>query len=416
MQPTASRRYNQVRGCAVPSRLFSLLLLPLLTIATLPAQTVQARFTTNKANYGIGEPIIVTLTVSNNGNAPIWVDFKSPHMPWQCQDFAVEIPEASPVRQWGCGFQTSCGRGFREIPAGGSIALQQLLNWQFSFHEPGTYTLHASTAIVAHNQGLFDSPEIEKLEVSDTMKANLQRSNESQLKLAFQPYVEQLNSPEPEKRSEAAGAITALAPAFLEDVLIELTKTDHAYSAIEALRKTNTLKSREALAQLARNSSDSMLRIEAIRNLGRTNDMTYLPLLFELSDSNNKEIQNVAAEAAGNLGGSTAVPQLASLISSPNAVTRLAGANGLGSSHANEAVSVLIGRLLDSDANVRQAAVSGLRLITHRVAFDSNQWADVTSVQSAATVHQRWVRWWSSHGSDSKAHGITDCSPPEPLD
>lgn len=398
------------------SRLHSLLLLPLLTTTTLPAQNVQARFTANKANYGIGEPIIVTLTVSNNGDAPIWVDFKSPDMPWQCHDFAVEVPEASSVRQLGCGFAISCGRSFQEIPASGSIARRQLLNWQFSFHEPGTYTLHASTAIVVHNQDLFDSPEIEKLEVSDTLEANLQRSNESQLKLAFQPYVEELNSPEPEKRSEAAGAIVALAPAFLEDVLIELTKTDYAYAAIEALRKINTQKSREVLAQIARNSSDSMLRIQAIRNLGRTNDVTYLALLFVLMDSSDKEIQNAAAEAAGNLGGSTAVPQLASLISSPNVVTRLAGTNGLGSSHANEAVPFLIEMLLDSDADVRQAAVGGLSLVTHRTAFDGNQRADVTSIRPAAALHQRWVRWWTSHGSHSMAHGITDCSPPELLD
>lgn len=398
------------------SKLLYLLLLPMLAVTTVSAQDVQARFTTNKANYGIGEPIIVTLTVSNNGNSPIWVDFKSPDMPLLCHDFAVEISEASPANQWGCGIAGSCGRSFRVIPGGGNIARRQLLNVEYSFNKPGTYTLHARTAIVVHNQDVFDSPEIERLEVSDALKANLQRSNESQLKLAFQPYVEELNSPEPEKRSEAAGAITTLAPAFLEDVLIELTKTSYAYAAIEALRKADTVKTREALAQIATNSSDSILRIEAIRNLGRTNDVTYLPLLFQLMDSDSKGIQNAAAEAAGNLGGSTAVPQLAKLVSSPNAATQLAGTNGLGNSHANEAVPFLIGMLLDSDANVRQAAVSGLWLITHRAAFDGNQWADVTSVQPAAAVHQRWVRWWSSHGNDNKPHSMTDCSAPESLD
>ena len=181
-----------------------------------------------------------------------------------------------------------------------------------------------------------------------------------------------MHSPELEESSEAAGAITALAPPFLEDVLIELTKTNCAYAAIEALRKANTLKTREALAQIARNGSDSMLRLEAIRNLGRTNDVTYLPTLVQLMNSDSKEIQNAAAEAAGNLGGSSAVPQLASLISSPNVVTRLAGTNGLGNSHANEAVPLLIGMLVDADPNIRQAAVSGLWLLTQRAAFDGN--------------------------------------------
>ena len=399
-------------------KLLPLLLLPMPTVTTLSGQDVKGRFATNKADYGIGEPIFVTLTVSNNGNSPIWVDFKSPDMPLLCHDFAVEIPEAGPAKlwEWGCGISGSCGRSFRQIPAGGNIVRRQLLNMEFSLHEPGTYTLHAHTSIVVHNQDVFDSPEIERLEVSDTLKAHLLRSNESQLKLAFQPYVEELNTAEPEKRSEAAGAITVLAPAFLEDVLIELTNTSYAYSAIEALRKADTPKTREALAQIARNSGDSMLRIQAVRNLGRTNDVTYLPLLFQLMDSDNKDIQNTAAEAAANLGGSTAVPQLSNFISSPNTVTRLAGANGLGNAHANEAVPLLIGMLLDSDHDVRQAAVSGLWLLTHRAAFDGNQWADVASLQSAASVHQRWVRWWSSHGNNSKAHGMGDCSPPKPID
>jgi HEAT repeats len=333
-----------------------------------------------------------------------------------CHDFAVEIPEASPAGQWGCGIAGSCGRGFREIPAGGNIARRQLLNAEFSFNEDGIYTLHARTAISVHNQNLFGSPEIDRLEVSDTLKVKLYRSNESQLEAAFQPYVEKLHSPELEERSEAAGAITALAPSFLEDVLIELTNTTYAYAAIEALRKADTSKTREALARIANNGSDSALRIEAIRNLGRTTDMTYLPTLVHLMYSNSKDIQNDAAEAAGNLGGSKAVPQLASLISSPNVATRLAGANGLGDSHANEAVPLLIGMLVDSEPNIRQAAANGLWLLTHRVALDGDKWADVTSVQSAAAVRQRWVRWWSSHGNSSKAHGMADCSAPQALD
>lgn len=394
-------------------------LLPLLLLASAPilsAHDVRARFTTNKANYGIGEPIIVILVVTNSGSSPIWVDFQSPDSPLFCHDFAVEIPKASPAGLWGCGIAGSCGRGFREIPAGGNIARRHLLNAEFNFNEDGIYTLHARTAIAVHNQNLFSSPEIDRLEVSDTLTVNLHRSSENQLKAAFQPYVNELHSPELEESSEAAGAITALAPPFLEDVLIELAKTNYAYAAIEALRKANTLKTREALAQIASNGSDSMLRIEAIRNLGRTNDVTYVPMLVQLMDSDSKEIQNAAAEAAGNLGGSSAVPQLASLVSSPDVATRLAGTNGLGNSHANEAVPFLIGMLVDSDPNIRQAAVSGLWLLTHRAALDGDKWADVTSVQSAAAVRQRWVRWWSSHSNRSTAHSMADCSAPQPLD
>jgi HEAT repeat protein len=207
-----------------------------------------------------------------------------------------------------------------------------------------------------------------------------------------------------------------LAPPFLEDALVELTKSSYAYGAISALRKADTSKTRAALAQIATSTDDSMFRIEAIRNLGRTNDLAYLPTLFQLMASDDKQIQNAAAEAAGSLGGRAAVPQLAALASSPGVETRIAGTNGLGDAHASQAVPILIGKLLDSDANVRQAAVSGLWLLTHRAAFENNQWADVTSPQSSAAVHSRWVRWWNTHRNDAKVHGLADCAPPESLD
>ena len=401
----------------VLNRLLSLLLLPLLTAATLSAQDVESRFTTDKANYLSGEPVFVALTVSNKGNKPVWIDFKSPDLAkLLCDDFAVEVPGAeSAQEQWGCGSAGSCGRGLREVLPGKSLSLRQLLNWRFRL-QPGVYDIQAHTAIVVHAQNLFDSSQVAQFDVTDSLTVKVQRGNENQLKAAFQPFVEELDSPDLMKRSEAAGAITALAPPFLEDALVALTKTSYAYTAIVALRKADTSKTREALAQIATGGGDSMLRIEAARNLGRTHDATYLPTLFQLMETDNKEIQNAAAEAAGNLGGAAAVPQLAALVSSPDAETRRAGTNGLGDAHASQAVPVLIGLLLDSDANVRQAAVSGLWLLTHRAAFENNQWADVTSPESAAAVHQRWVHWWNSHRSDSEIHGLADCAPPKPLD
>lgn len=399
------------------NKLAPFLLLTLLTAATLAARDVEARFTTDKTNYLVGEPVFVALTVSNKGDESVWIDLKSPDLAkLLCDDFAVEVPGAvSAQEQWGCGVAGSCGRGFREVLPGKSLSLRQLLNSQFRL-QSGVYAIRAHTAIVVHPQNLFDSPQIAQLDVTDTLTVKVERGNEDQLKAAFQPFVEELDSPDLIKRSDAASAITQLAPPFLEDVLVELAKSNYGGAAIIALRKADTLKTREALAQIATNSGDSGLRITAIHNLGRASDMTYLPALLRLMQSDDKQIQNAAAAAAGNLGGDAAVPQLAALVSSPDAETRAAGTNGLGDTHAGPAVPVLIGLLLDSDANVRETARSGLYLLTHRAAFDGNQWADVTSPQSAATVHQRWVRWWNSHVNDGEIHGMSDCAPPESLD
>ena len=128
------------------------------------------------------------------------------------------------------------------------------------------------------------------------------------------------------------------------------------------------------------------------------------------------QIQGAVAEAVGNLGGATAVQEIRVLLSSADVQTRQAGANGLKYTQARDAVPILIGLLLDSDAGIRQTAVSGLWLLTHRVVFDRNNWADVTTPQAAGNVHQRWVRWWQANGDEAAIHGMGDRTSPQPLD
>jgi HEAT repeats len=270
-------------------------------------------------------------------------------------------------------------------------------------------TIRAQTTIIVHAQNLFDSSQIAQFDVTESLPINVQGSSENQLQAVFQPYVEELHSPDLLKRGEAANAITVLAAPFLEDVLMEMTKSSYASAAINALRNSGHCKDPGS-------SGDPGLRRAAIGNLGRAGDTTYLPALLSLMQSDDKQIRYAAAEAAGNLGGAQAVLQLAALACSADAETRLAGTHGLGEAQASPAVPVLIGLLLDSDENVRHAAVTGLWVLTHHAALDSNQWSDVTSMQSAAGVQKRWARWWSTHGKASKVHGMADCAPPESLD
>src|SRR5947207_10279147 len=159
-----------------------------------------------------------------------------------------------------------------------------------------------------------------------------------------------------------------------------------------------------------------MLRMAAIDNLGRTRDLAYLSTLFQLMESDDKSIENAAAEAAGTLGGSEAIPRLSTFVSSGEAEKRISGANGMGRSRAREAVPILIGLLLDSDSNVRQAAVSGLWLLTHHAALNGHEWADRSTVESAIAVHQRCTNWWRSNGAWCDLHGRADCSAPETRD
>jgi len=345
----------------------------------------------------------------------MWLDFKVTGFPFPCNDFDIEVPGAALASDWGCGAAASCGRGFREVQPLKTILIRRLVDASFRIRQPGLYEVRAHAIVSVHHQNLFDSPEAEKLDLSQSLAVHAIGGTEQQLKEAFQPYVEALNSSDDMIRGNAAQAITELAPTFLEDVLIKLAKSPYAYGAIIALRKANTHATRAALADIATGGDDPSVRIWAIQNLGRANDTSYLPSLIKLMESEDKEIQYVAAAAAGNVGGRAAVNRLSALVSNADAETRSAGANGLGQTRAREAVPILIEVLLDSDANVRQTAVSSLSLLTHYAAFDGNAWADISTAESAAAVHQRWVKWWSSHWTSCEMHGIADCASPKPL-
>ena len=116
-----------------------------------------------------------------------------------------------------------------------------MLNQQYRL-EPGAYSLRAQISVVVHKQNLFDSPQIGQFDVSETLLTKVERSNENQLKSVFQPIVAELEDADLMRRSEAAGAIMALAAPFLEDALVEPAKTNYAFGAITALRKANTPK------------------------------------------------------------------------------------------------------------------------------------------------------------------------------
>lgn len=410
-----SEEVSLYEGRVVLNKFLLLMLLTSLTAAKLSSQAVEARFTTDKSTYILGEAAYVILSVSNNTNDPIWVGFGPTNI--FCQNFLIEAPGLdSASEQWGCGTAGSCGRSLLKVDPGRITTVRQLLNREFRLQRSGTYVIRPHTIITVRTQDLMSAPQLDEFTASDNLTIDVQVGVEGQLQAAFQPIVKELASTDLNRRGDAAAAIIETAPSFLEDVLIELAGTNYGFAAMTALRKADTQKTRDALARIATEGDNQSFRVEAIRNLGRTGDGAYLPALLQLMKSTDIQIQSAAAEAAANLGGSTVIPAITVLLSSADVERRQAGANGLEYTRAREAVPILIGLLFDSDASIRQTAVSGLWLLTRRVAFDGNQWADVTAPRAANNVHQRWVDWWKSQGKGIEIHGMADCAPPESLD
>src|SRR5438132_7145888 len=87
----------------VSNSLLVALSLTLLGPLSVSAQGIEARFSTEKTNYLVGEPLFVILTVSNKTSETSWLEFQSPDLAkLLCDDFAVEVTAAEPAEEpWG---------------------------------------------------------------------------------------------------------------------------------------------------------------------------------------------------------------------------------------------------------------------------------------------------------------------------
>ena len=58
--------------------------------ASLSAQRLEARFTADKNIYLVGEPVFITLSVTNKSDSTVWVDFTVSDA--FCENFDIEVP------------------------------------------------------------------------------------------------------------------------------------------------------------------------------------------------------------------------------------------------------------------------------------------------------------------------------------
>ena len=83
-----------------------------------------------------------------------------------------------------------------------------------------------------------------------------------------------------------------------------------------------TEKALDALALIAAGKQSLQFRRDAIRNLGRAGNASYLATLLELMKSEDPAIKAEAAQSVGTLGGEQAIQALAILLSNPDVQVR----------------------------------------------------------------------------------------------
>lgn len=329
--------------------------------------------------------------------------------------YTFEVSGVDRVRpDWGCGgIAGSCLSGIRVLNPGEKQSEQILLNKRYRFEKPGSYDVVAIRRFpFAWGEGAFTLSE--KIDFREYLTIVLVKGEQPELLAAFQPVVEELESEDWYQKQWARLVITELAPTFLEEVVLGLARSDDISAvgfSIKGLKRLNTKRSRQALAELAETASEDGRRQNAIRALARLGDQKYLPLLKRLASGKDRDLQFAAIRAVGELGGEDVISFLLPLLRNADPLIRHDAVFGLANTGSRAVIPVLMEMLQDSEGMVRQSAANALSQLTHRSAR-----LDVRDPARASKASQRWLRWWALNWDKAGAFGPRECGAYQLLD
>jgi hypothetical protein len=188
-----------------------------------PAQ-VTGTFSLEKSTFAPGEPVLLTLTLHNEGKDSAEVHTADPYS--FCSGYKIHITrDAAPEPACFQGYGGSCMSGALSLGPGASHTERLLLNYRNNSQGdlgapvslPGDYTVDASRDIayapLGSNSRVYTAPD--HSEVHQTFHLSI--DNALELSPTFYvPYIQQLDSKKDQVRRETARTLATLAPPALE--------------------------------------------------------------------------------------------------------------------------------------------------------------------------------------------------------
>ena len=143
--------------------------------------------------------------------------------------------------------------------------------------------------------------------------------------------------------------------------------------SLEAIAPLNTIKIQE-LVTWAYDSDDIDLKSSSIYAMGRTGELSWLPVLLRELESREPSIRYESAHACGELGEEDAIPHLIPLLQDDDYQVQLASVNALGKIGGSMAKKVLVNCIREGDAVLEDAAkaeLENLEFLEDPMAFTS---------------------------------------------
>ena len=363
----------------------------------------------------VGEPIIIDLEIVNHGHKAGEIG-ESDCSSMRAEPFEVDgaARKEKPV-PFSCGraaVVVDCLVGATEIPAEGKYVKRLFLNGPFVLNSPRTYHVHATSEEDIQRWG--GRAVLAHLHVESEFDLTLRVPREGELEAAYQPFLNDLNSPDFEIRYFAVTAIAQHPPLFVESGLTKIVDSPGTTignivdASIVGLGRLGTPAARAELIAMASTGLDEFRQpaIEALGELGNPSDCA---ALLSVGNQNKYYTQEEAYLYAGRVCKERAIPALVRIL---NANWWLSGyiALALENTLSRDAISPLIGLLASPDPDVRRDAEEALETLTHRKSRSG-----IASVGSSRKSRIEWTIWWAVSGRSATIYGPDQCADPQPL-
>ncbi len=373
------------------------------------AGQVSGQFYMEKSTFAPGEPVFLYFEVTNDGSKSVNLQQADPYS--FCSGYQISV-STDPGPKSSCGpggIAGSCLSSDVALQPGKKRIERILLNFEHNISAPADYEVEA-VRYLAHAGTDVDYFKATKntLEVRAKLNFLVDQNTESN-PMAFQPWVNQLRSTDPEKRREAARTLASVAPPSLQDALLAFADNpEFRQFAPMAFYHLHTPRSMTALADLLKKTEvGSYEHIKSADYLAESGESQWFPLLEDVARK-HAQISNYVDDAA-ELGGDRMLPTLIALThSSDRELTRINAVTGMGYTGSRAAVPILIDLLRNPDTEIGDRARFGLHLLTHRTASGDLH-------DNPQSQYSTWSQWWARDGTTAPVYKATECGDFSPL-
>jgi hypothetical protein len=215
------------------------------------------------------------------------------------------------------------------IDSGERLDSVVFVNEYLDFPGAGVYTVGYSGSILWGEEPLPDQDKpIRVIGLSGDLTAKLCQASSSDLERVLGEYAQQLKSPDDRLQAQAARALALSEPSVAVKLLTEALEGENgayptcASRATWALAKIGTQAAIQALLDVAVHSKHSMVRTDAIMELGRWHINRAAPTLTGLLSDPSPGIREIALRSLGYIGDKSYTQEVESAFNDPDEKVR----------------------------------------------------------------------------------------------